>query len=60
MAITISVTRFFYRRCIMVDNKTFVDAVIEAITHILFCSNETQVYTLLEKILSSGVDSTDF
>lgn len=47
ITIAIGIVRFFYRRCIPIDNKVFIDAVIESITYILFTTNDAAIYNLL-------------
>jgi hypothetical protein len=41
------VLRFFYKRCIALDNQTFVNAIIEGITHIMFTANDGLVFNLI-------------
>ena len=50
MAITLAVLRYFYRRCIHLDNKTFIDAIVESVTHLLFTSNDNAVFLLLKRL----------
>lgn len=50
----ISLTRYFYRRCIQIDNKAFVDAVIESITYLLFHKATKSVYTILKPLSTNS------
>lgn len=53
VSIGINVIKFFYRRCTTIDNRIFIDAIIEAITHILFTSNNGQIYKLFYKMFEN-------
>ena len=47
LAVSCSVLRFFYKRCIALNNQTFVNAIIEGITHIMFTANDGLVFDLI-------------
>ncbi len=44
---TLQVIRFFYRRCLLIDNKIFSDDVVEGITNRLFENNKGQLFDLM-------------
>jgi hypothetical protein len=49
--ITLQILRFFYRRCITIENKIFCDDAVEGITNRLFESNNGKVFDLMLAIL---------
>ena len=53
MAISISLTRFFYKKSLSLDSKPFIDAIIESLTYILFTAHKSALYELLRKLYKS-------
>lgn len=49
--ITLQILRFFYRRCITIENKIFCDDAVEGITNRLFESNNGEVFNLMLQML---------
>lgn len=39
--------RFFYRRCLVLDSRLLIDALIETVTYLLFVVNDAAIYNLL-------------
>ena len=52
--------RFFYRRCILTDNMTFIDVVVETLTHMLFTCNKGSVYKVLRSTLQQENQSLNY
>jgi hypothetical protein len=50
LSLTCSVLRFFYKRCIELNNQTYFHAIIEGITHIMFTANEGLVFNLMMEL----------